>query len=201
MLLSCRCKISARRRYASEQPPDGRLLASRKVTKEDGIGEALTAKPIAAACIVHHNTPASSRPPLCTPPGAGRKTFSNRFSTTIRLPTGAGRGSGGRVAQSWGRRVGLLQQSRKTLRSTPPPSRFLWFVSCADTRNEHVPKLLDCVPQLNDKLQFSTPQCGNLCIDSGMFLWYNVKKCGGMWNCLQKNGKVKLKRCFSRTVR
>ena len=49
------------------------------MTKEVSIGEALTVKPVAAALISIRLTPASSRPPLCTPSGASRKTGCGRY--------------------------------------------------------------------------------------------------------------------------
>ena len=88
------------------------LRPCKKVTKENGIGEALTAKPVEAAFIDSHFSPASSRPPLCTPSGACRKNGCSRISliTTVQEiynrvsktksnqtgpPTGAGWGPGG----------------------------------------------------------------------------------------------------------
>ena len=125
------------------------LCPNKKVTKEIVIGEALTAKPIGHAFFSFHFSPASSRPTLCTPSGTGRQSccsrysfgadsYSNWFSILESIPTqpstGAGWGSGGRVAQRRGCRVGISRKSRKTMRSTPPPSRLLWFVSCAENK-------------------------------------------------------------------
>ena len=90
------------------------LVPARKGPKESGTGEALTAKPIRTTFINHHFSPASSRPPLCTPSGACRNSFCGRNSlspTAAELTvlgsessktmiqagpsTGAGWGSGG----------------------------------------------------------------------------------------------------------
>ena len=128
----------------SAQKPTGVtfLQPCKKVTKEDGIGEALTAKPIGSAVCTSPFSPASSRPPLCTPSGAGRKTGISRISLSsvtanesirnyvrnylrIEKSLDGGRvGVWGRAAQSWGRSAGLHRQLRKTLRSAHPPAAF-----------------------------------------------------------------------------
>ena len=58
-------------------------------------------------------------------------------STSTRLPTRAGRGSGG----GWlkvGEVMWLKSAAAKDFADNASPGRFLWFVSCADTRNEHI---------------------------------------------------------------
>ena len=139
-------------------------------------------------------SPASSRPPLCTPSGAGRKNGSNRIPiinsriagkcipvhTHLLFVFKAGSSKsveklsphnpdhsqsldGGRVGV-WGRvmcstsllRCPISSSALNSLRqlstaatrsarflchrqrSQRSPSRFLWFVSCAATRNEHI---------------------------------------------------------------
>ena len=56
------------------------------------------------------------------------------YSTPAQLPTGAGRGTQGRVAQSRAAQPTQLTQYRKALRSTPPLGRLLWVLSCSETR-------------------------------------------------------------------
>ena len=61
-------------------------------------------------------------------------------STGTQLPTRAGRGSGG----GWlkvGETMWLKSAVAKDFADNASPGRFLWFVSCADTRNEHIPVL------------------------------------------------------------
>ena len=85
------------------------LSLNKKVSKELSIGEALTTKPIESAVISFHFSPASSRPPLCTPPGAGRKTYCNRFPKNDYIPATDGGREG--VWGEGGSRLGVKGRS------------------------------------------------------------------------------------------
>ena len=121
------------------------LVPARKGPKESGTGEALTAKPIRTTFINHHFSPASSRPPLCTPSGASRNIYygHNNLSQTSAVRSvrnsvstktdphqciDRGRvGVWGRAAQSRGTIVSLSPQKRKTLRPAHPPADFFGY--------------------------------------------------------------------------
>ena len=99
---SCFGKISARRRNASEQPPAGRHLASRKSTKRSRHRGGADRRSLSKHHISSNLLPrlradlhwydchrqsllflircALQHPPLCTSPGAGRKNGSRRSS-------------------------------------------------------------------------------------------------------------------------
>ena len=138
----------------------------KKVTKENGIGEALTAKPIGAAFITPPFSPASSRPPLCTPSGAGRQTCCRRYlfgqmdisssvsvlkSIPTQPSTGAGWGSGGgRLKAGLPMPVSFCCTVRLCRSAHPPDVFFGYFLVRTQESNTIISS------QLCNKHQFPT---------------------------------------------
>ena len=93
------------------------MSLNKKVTKEVSIGEALTAKSIGTSSIYRLFYPDFE--PICS---------------SVIAP-------GNHTTANW-LKVGLKTRDKtaaaKDFADNASPGRFLWFISCADTRNEHI---------------------------------------------------------------
>ena len=112
------------------------FLTGKKRTKRSRHRGGAEAKSIGTTSLIRHFYPDSEPPSPMYPTRPGRRSFSCRISktTTASLTTGAGNGVWGEGGSKSRYHVSHPKQYRQTLRSTPPPSRFLWLLSCSETR-------------------------------------------------------------------